>query len=96
MTTTPIITKEDTSTGGRFVTVVDGHQAVLTYIKRAPDLYVADHTGVPAALEGRGVGKALFNALVADAQAVGYRIDPQCWFVALHAKRRPELLKLFV
>lgn len=89
------IVKQDGPENGRFVTTVDGHEAVLTYVKRG-DVHVADHTGVPKALEGRGVGKALFDALIADAQAEGYRIDPQCWFVALHAKRRPELLKLFV
>lgn len=90
------ITHEDGPEAGRFVTHLDGHEAVLTYTKPRAGVVDAQHTLVPPALEGRGVGKALFEALIADAQARGYQVIPSCWFIALHAKRRPELQQFFL
>jgi predicted GNAT family acetyltransferase len=51
---------------------------------------IADHTGVPEALKGRGVGQALVEALVADARAQGFTIVPLCPFVRAQYARHPE------
>lgn len=89
------IEKETSGGGGRFVIYKDGQEAELTFTRRASDLLSADHTGVPDAFRGTGAGKALVEALVADARAEGYRILPLCSFVEAQRRRHPEWAELF-
>ncbi|MZR14684.1 N-acetyltransferase [Maritimibacter sp. DP07] len=84
------ITREDGETKGRYVAVVDGHEAELTFSRLGSVSVIADHTGVPEALKGRGVGQALVEALVADARAQGFTIVPLCPFVRAQYARHPE------
>ncbi len=84
------IIKEDGETRGRYVTVVDGHEAELTYSKMGASGIIADHTGVPRELGGRGVGTALVKAMIADAREHGFRIVPLCPFVKAQYQRHPE------
>ncbi|MEC7764476.1 MAG: GNAT family N-acetyltransferase [Pseudomonadota bacterium] len=84
------VTKETGETKGRFVAVVDGHEAELTYSRASDTLIIADHTGVPEELKGKGVGQALVEALIADARENGYRIIPLCPFVKAQYARHPE------
>jgi predicted GNAT family acetyltransferase len=84
------VTKEEGETKGRFVATVDGHEAELTYSRMSPRVIIADHTGVPEALKGQGVGQALVEALIADARQGGYRIVPLCPFVKAQYARHPE------
>lgn len=85
------IIKQDGETRGRFVTTVDGHEAELTYSKLGDSgNVVADHTGVPTAIGGRGIASALVKFLVADAKAGGYRIVPLCPFVKAQFEKHPE------
>ena len=51
---------------------------------------VADHTLVPRAIGGRGVAARLVEAMVADARAEGFRIVPECSYVAALFKRHPD------
>lgn len=90
------IQKELSGQGGRFVIYKDGDVAELTFTRRAPDLISADHTGVPDAFRGTGAGKALVEALIADAKANTYRIMPLCSFVDAQRRRHPEWADLFV
>jgi len=53
------IKREDGETGGRYVTLVNGHEAEMTYSKAGTERIIIDHTGVPKALGGMGVGVAL-------------------------------------
>ena len=89
------ITHEDSAEGGRYVARIEGQQAELVYTRPAPGIVSADHTGVPDALSGRGVGLALVEAMVADARAEGFRIVPRCRFVAAQAGRHPDWAPLF-
>jgi len=75
------IVKEQTATRGRYVTVMDGIEAELTFSVMSPTTIIADHTGVPDALAGQGVGKALVEFMINDAKASGFRIVPLCPFV---------------
>lgn len=81
---------------GRFVTQIDGHEAELNYRRVSDDVVEAYHTGVPKALGGKGVGKALVAALFLDAQMRGYKVVPSCSFVAALAKRRDEWAQLII
>ena len=89
------ITREVEGSKGRYVLVKDGHEAELTYSIMSETSIIADHTGVPDALRGTGVGKALVERLVADARAEGVKIVALCPFVRLQAKRHPEWQDVF-
>lgn len=51
---------------------------------------VAEHTLVPRELEGRGLAGQLVRALIADAREQGFRIAPQCSYVAAQFARHPD------
>ena len=84
------ITREDTDTKGRYVAVVDGHEAEMTFSKAGAKTIIIDHTGVPDALRGQGVGEALVRRGVEDARADGVRIIPLCPFAKAQIERHPE------
>ena len=90
------IQREVHASRGRYVLRRNGEEAELTYSIASPTLIIADHnTGVPDSFRGTGAAKALFERLVADAEAEGVRIVPLCPFVKAQAERRPELAHLF-
>jgi len=89
------INREHGETKGRYTTHVDGHEAELTYSILSPRTIIADHTGVPDALRGTGVGLALVERLVADALAEGVKIVPLCPFVKSQLARHPEWADAF-
>lgn len=84
------ITREETDSKGRYVTVVDGHEAEMTYSRAGASTIIIDHTGVPDALRGRGVGQALVRRGVEDARAEGRKIVPLCPFAKTQIARHPE------
>jgi uncharacterized protein len=84
------ITREDRASGGRWLAVIDGHQAEMTYSRASAALLIIDHTSVPDALRGRGVGQVLVARAVGDARAEGFRIMPLCPFAKSQFDRHPE------
>ncbi len=77
----------------RFSTAVDGHEAELVYRLRGGAL-VIDHTGVPAAIGGRGVAGDLVKAALDYARAQGLRVVPACSYSAAYVQRHPEYADL--
>lgn len=73
----------------RFVAIVDGKQAVLDY-RRGDGVISLVHTGVPAAIGGRGVAAALVRAALDHARAQGLKVVPACSYVAAYLKRHPQ------
>jgi len=73
----------------RFVAVVDGQQAVLDY-RRGDGVISLVHTGVPAAIGGRGVAAALVRAALDHARREGLKVVPACSYVAAYFKRHPH------
>lgn len=51
---------------------------------------VADHTLVPPEIGGRGIAAQLVKALVADAREQGFKIVPQCTYVAAKFDENPD------
>ena len=84
------ITRNETDSKGRYVTVVDGHEAEMTYSRAGASTIIIDHTGVPDALRGRGVGQALVRRGVEDARVEGRKIVPLCPFAKAQIARHPE------
>ena len=91
------ITLQESGNTGRYEARVPGKDEVgeLTYSRLGATTLVADHTGVPDALRGQGVGQALVERLVADARARGLQIVPRCPFVRAMWKRHPEWSEVF-
>lgn len=74
------IREEKGPSGGRYVASVDGHEAEMTYSRLSPQTIIVDHTGVPDALRGKGVGQALALHTVEEARRGGWKIIPLCPF----------------
>jgi predicted GNAT family acetyltransferase len=73
----------------RFAVVVDGETAELTY-RTAGSQIIFNHTGVPPALEGRGIGSALAKAGLDYARANSLEVVPLCPFIRSYIERKPE------
>lgn len=86
------ITRELAGSTGRYVAAIAGveGEAELTFTRANPQLVIADHTGTPDAMRGRGVATALVERLVADARAEGFKILPRCSFVRSQFDRHPD------
>ncbi len=84
------ITKVGGDTKGRYETAVDGHRAELTYSRLGSGAIIADHTGVPDAMRGMGVGQALVAAMMADLRSEGRKVVPLCPFVTTQFRRHHE------
>jgi predicted GNAT family acetyltransferase len=68
---------------------IDGHTALAAY-KVHPDHLTFYHTEVPAALEGRGVGKRLIKAALEDVRRRGLKLVATCPFVHHYIETHPE------
>lgn len=73
----------------RFVLKIEGGEAELTY-RRQGNTLVFDHTGVPPALQHRGLANRLAEAALGYARAQQLRVEPECRFLAIYLKRHPE------
>jgi uncharacterized protein len=90
------ITLEKTASGGRYVArTAEGPDSEMTFQHR-PGGIIIDHTGVPNALEGRGIARALLDRALADARALGHTITPQCSYIVAQAARHPEWADILV
>ena len=74
----------------RFVSQIDGQEAVLDY-RLLPDNGIDfSRTFVPEALRGRGVAEKLVRTGLAWAREQGYEMQASCWYVARFLKRRKK------
>lgn len=84
------ITREQNETKVRYLVTIDGHNAEMTYSRAGERRIIIDHTAVPDALRGRGVGQALVRRAVEDARANGRTIFLLCPFAKAQIARHPE------
>lgn len=87
------VKREETDSGGRYVAIVDGFESEMTFTRSRrgrQSVMIVDHTGVPSALSGKGVGLALVARAVEDARTEKFRIVPQCSFVRVMLQRHKE------
>lgn len=86
----PIRRESLSESKGRWVTVVNGHEAEVTYSLVGEARIIIDHTGVPDALRGQGVGKRLVAQAIADIREEGRALIPLCPFAKALIARTPE------
>jgi predicted GNAT family acetyltransferase len=64
----------------------------MTYSRAGATTIIIDHTGVPDALRGRGLGQMLVERGVQDARREGRKIIPLCPYAKAQIERHPEWL----
>jgi hypothetical protein len=86
------ITREMDARRGRYIAKIAGTdgEAELTFRRDDSNVFVADHTGTPVALRGRGIATKLVERMVADARLEGFRIRPACPFVVALFTQHPD------
>ena len=73
----------------RFEIIINSETAVLEYTIRDNSI-IFTHTGVPAELEGKGLGSLLVKAGLEYADLHKLKVVPICWFVGKYLDRHPE------
>lgn len=86
------ITHEALPAGGKYIATLPGEDVTghLEWETREEGIHIATHTIVPKAIGGRGVAGELVKRLVADAREQGFKIVPQCWYVAKKFDQNPD------
>ena len=77
------------SQGGRFEGHAEGGSCELDYLLAA-GVVTFTHTGVPTALQGRGLAAELVVAGLQWAQAQGHKVVPACSYVEAYIRRHPQ------
>ena len=77
----------------RFEIEVEGQRSVLDF-ELEKGTIVFTHTGVPPALEGRGIGTALAKAGLEYARSKNLKVIPACSFIQVYLRRHPEYADL--
>lgn len=85
------IERRESEDHGEYRAHVEGSRYIgrLTWVTRG-GARVAEHTIVPEEIGGRGVAGKLVEALVADAREQGFKVVPECSYVAAAFKKHPE------
>jgi predicted GNAT family acetyltransferase len=89
------ITRHGSKSAGEYHAHVEGsdHIGRLTWVQTGPEsgrVRAAEHTLVPPELGGRGIAARLVDALIADAQAEGFKVKPVCSYVVKAFEKHPE------
>ncbi len=85
-----VIEREDRASGGVYRLEIDGHVAEMSFSRAGDHLIIIDHTDVPDALRGRGVGDRLVRRAIEDAREQGKKIVPLCPFAAAQFRKHEE------
>ena len=86
-----IIRREDDGARGRwYLLTAGGIEAEMTYRRVGTAKIIIDHTEVPDVFKGMGVGKRLFDHMVAVARAEQLKVVPLCPFAAAMFARNPD------
>ena len=73
----------------RFETTIEGHMAKVDYKIDGNTIYF-EHTTVPEALQGRGLGGQLVQACLKAARENNMTVVPVCPVFVGYMKKRPE------
>jgi predicted GNAT family acetyltransferase len=80
-------------TGHCFELRLDSHRCVLDYTLNN-NVMTITHTGVPNELSGRGLAAEITKFALDYAQSQGWRVIPQCSYVAAYIKKHPQYTPL--
>jgi predicted GNAT family acetyltransferase len=80
---------EHDTTAHRFSAEVDGERAVLDYTL-VDDVMTITHTGVPAAIERRGIAGELMRAALELARESHWKVVPACSYAAGYLRKHAD------
>ena len=85
------VTRHKHGKSGEYRAHVPGSEHIgrLTWVERH-GARVAEHTIVPREIGGRGVAGKLVEAMIADARKHGFRVTPECSYVAAAFEKHPD------
>lgn len=83
------VTVEHDHAAGRFAAWVDGRRCELDYALDGRTMRVL-HTGVPRALQGRGIAAELVRQALDEARRQGWQVQPLCSYVRSYMRRHPD------
>jgi predicted GNAT family acetyltransferase len=72
---------------------LEGHRCVLDYTLNN-NVMTITHTGVPSELGGRGLAAEITKFALEHAQSQGWKVIPQCSYVAAYIKKHPHYAPL--
>jgi predicted GNAT family acetyltransferase len=72
---------------------LDSYAAELNY-RLSGNTIIFTHTGVPSALEGRGIGSLLVKTGLEYAKKNNLKVQTLCWFVDKYLQRHTEYQNL--
>jgi len=89
---TVTIMHDANGTGGRYIARIEGeeHTGHLDWKPSGEGVRTATHTIVPPEIGGRGIAALLVERLIHDAREHGFRVVPQCWYVAKKFDQHPD------
>jgi predicted GNAT family acetyltransferase len=73
----------------RFETSVDGQVCEIDY-ELSGKVMTINHTGVPAAVGGRGIAAELTRFALETARTQGWKVVPACSYAAKFMREHPE------
>ena len=85
-----ILHEDDGAKGRWYLRTAGGIEAEMTYRRVGTGTIIIDHTEVPAVFKGMGVGKRLYDHMVAVARAEQLKVVPLCPFAAAMFARNPD------
>lgn len=81
---------EQTETKGRFYYNQGTDEAEMTFTKAGESLLIIDHTQVPPAFSGTGLGTALVEKAIELARTSDRKVVPLCPYAAHQFRKHPE------
>ena len=90
MTETTEVQHQATSDGGRYISIIDGYEAEMTYKRSEDGTMIIDHTQVPEALGGRGIGKTMVKRAVYDARKANKKIVANCPYAKAQIEKNED------
>lgn len=69
---------------------IDNYIPLIEYTKTKNGEIYLTHTEVPEALEGKGIGSRLVEAVLKDIEQKGLRLVPLCSFIASYIQKHPD------
>jgi predicted GNAT family acetyltransferase len=82
----PVIEHKQTVAGGVFRI---GRDAIMSYKNDGTDGIIVNHTRVAKHAEGKGLGRALYRAMVDFARSRNLKVTPTCSYVRAQFERSP-------
>ena len=83
----------DNAAMNRYELITDGGTAFVLY-RTAGTIRTFAHAEVPKAVEGHGVGSTLARGALELARTQGFKVIPQCPFIAAFVVKHPEFRDL--